>query len=47
MRCRQQTRKILGFFFTFKLIENYLGVVEIGFADSFSVEYLEPVALSN
>ena len=40
-------RQNFMFFFTFKLIENYLGVVEIGFADSFSVECLEPLARSN
>ena len=51
MQCRQQTRKtetkIICFFFTFKIIEKYLGVVVIDFADSFTVECLDPLALSN
>ena len=51
MRCKQQTRKIETklyiIFFTIKLIENYLGNVETGFAESFSVERLDPLALRN
>ena len=35
------------FLFTFKLIEKYLGVVDIGSADSFTVDCLDPLALSN
>ena len=51
MQCKQQTRKtetkLYISFFTIKLVENYLGNVEIGFAESFSVEYLDQLALSN
>ena len=50
MQCRQQTRKTktkLNNVFLIKLIENYLGIVDIGFVYSFSVECLEPLALSN
>ena len=50
MQCKQQTRKTetkLYISFTIKLVENYLGNVEIGFAESFSVEYLDQLALSN
>ena len=51
MRCKQQNRKtetkLYIVFFAIKLIENYLGNVEIGFAESFSVERLDPLALSN
>ena len=43
----QNRNKIIYYFFTIKLIENYLGNVEIGFAESFSVKYLDPLALSN
>ena len=50
MRCKQQTRKTetkLNIIFTIKLVENYLGNVENGFAESFSFECLGPLALTN
>ena len=43
----QNRNKIIYCFFAVELIENYLGNVEIGFAESFSVERLDPLALSN